>query len=175
MNTKKEIDEYFTKNYKDIVNYSKNLLFKYKKKDDPYAFVSQCYTYLIEIEPFDGKIKTYIGTWLRNNAYWSNGYTEQLKNQYKRKVDVNDIIIENIPEELYDKEDFDYRIFLLSYYDSLVSLELRATFEIFFIEKKTSHRAFAEYIGLSRSVASKFIKNMMNDLKNYYDCYEQKT
>lgn len=163
--TKKEIDAYYTENYEDIVRYATSLLRKFNRDETAEAMVAASYEHLIELQPFEGKIKTYIGTFLYNNCYWTtNPFTERSK----EKIIEGAFEIEDESEELITE---DYRTFLLAYYDNVPNLELRASFEIYVLLKHNTIKSFAEYIGLSRSVAEKFIRNLKEDMKRFYIYY----
>ena len=163
--TKKEIDEYYSEHYDEIVQYATSLLKKFRRDETPEAMVASSYEHLIDLAPFEGKIKTYIGTYLYNNCYWTtNPFTERSK----EKTFDFEFDVEEEHEELITE---DYRTFLLAYYDNVPNLELRATFEIYVLQKHNTIKAFSEYIGLSRSVAEKFIRNLKADMKKFYIYY----
>jgi hypothetical protein len=179
--TKESIDTYFTKNRKTIKNYIENRFFqKNLFNEEPDYFLSELYMFIIDRKNLiDDEVilKNFISNFIYMNTHWSNSqYREMGSKQKVKKMeeftpDLHDTINEDdIDEKVFNEITMDELIAINElYYQSLERLEDKVVWEIFFIEKKNSIRKFASYIGRSRSVADKYIKQLKMDLKVFYD------
>lgn len=67
----------------------------------------------------------------------------------------------------------EYKAVVEMYYASLKSLEKKAVWEIYFIEGKQTAKSFGEYIQMSRTVSTRFIKELKSDINKFYADYKK--
>lgn len=180
---KEDIDKYFTKNEKDLLQYIKSMFSKRRIfNEDPHFFLSELYLYIIdkqsELES-EQDIHNYCSTFIYKHCTWVNSKIRESERKY-----ITSRQCEFIPE-LHESSDEDdqarrakillddeYKTITELYYQSLTTADKKAIWEIYFIHKKQTITAFAEYIKLSRSVANKLIKELKRDLNEFYEKYK---
>lgn len=184
--TKQQLDQYFNKNYSLIKEYiSKSFSKNGVKNEDPDFFFSELYLYILDrlndIEE-ESTLKKYISTFIHNNTYWTNSSVREAEVHSRRKRNTEFIPDQFESEPADDEEDQleaeklnEYKAVIEMYYQSLTSLEKKATWEIFFIEKKRTYQAFADYIQMSKTVGEKFIRELKSDIREYYRKYKEGT
>lgn len=178
-----EIDNYFTENYTELGLFISKSFSKHSvMNEDPLFFLSEMYTYMIErkdsIEDVP-ELKKYISTFIHNNSYWTNSGVREAES-YSRRMKLEEYIpskFENEVDSEYEVEVEEqmneYKAVIEMYYQSLTSLSKKASWEIYFIEKKQTVKDFAEHIQMSRTVADKFIKELKTDIRAYYSDYKR--
>lgn len=181
--TKGEIDVYFTEKYEEIKLYIEKSFSKHKIfNENPDFFFSELYLYIVERkDEIDSEqdLRNYISTFIHNNTYWTNSSIRESENYSRLRKNVEFIPehFENLTEDTSDLETEakmnEYKAVIEMYYKSLTSLEKKAVWEIYFIEKKRTIQEFADYIQRSRSVADKFIKTLWKDIREYYKNYKE--
>ena len=181
---KSDIDNYFTSNYDDLLLYAKKLMSKHRVVGEtPEFFLSEAYMYVVErVDEIDDTqdLRNYIGTFLHRNSYWTNGVREAENKSRRIKyivydpedfINITDAIDE---DELFEIEKLnEYKSVIEMYYQSLTSLEKKAVWEIYFEEKKRTAKEFAEYIQMSTTTAYMFIKQLKQDIREYYQKYKE--
>lgn len=179
--SKKEIDNYFEKNIKQIRLYVENRFFsKHIFNEEVDYLISELYMFILnrkeKIET-EVELKNFISNFIFMNTEWTNSQYRELGSLQKtRKKEVFDCEYHDRPandneieEKIFNEINlYEYETINELYYQSLTNLEKKVVWEIFFIEKKNSIRKFATYIGRSRSVADKYIKQLKNDLNEFY-------
>lgn len=180
---KSDIDKYFTKNEKELLQYIRSMFSKKRIfNENPHFFFSELYLYIIdrqsELET-ELDIKNYCSTFIYRHCTWVNSKIRESERNY-----ITSRHCEFIPElhEYSDEDDQsrrakillddEYKTIIELYYQSLTTADKKAIWEIYFIHKKQTITAFAEYIKLSRSVANKLIKELKRDLNEFYENYK---
>lgn len=182
--TKQQLDNYFTEKYTEIKLYIEKSFSKHNVRgEDSDFFFSEAYIYLEQrMEDMDTEqdIKNYLSTFIHNNTYWVNSSVREAEN-YTRRVRHVEYVPSDFENETDDEEQMEedslmneYSAVIEMYYHSLMSVEKKAVWEIYFIEKKRTISAFAEHIQMSRTVADKFIKELKSDIREYYKDYKSK-
>jgi hypothetical protein len=178
---KEDIDKYFTKNKKDIINYIQNRFFaKNIFDEEPDYFFSELYMFILERKNLiedEVILKNFISNFIYMNTQWTNSQFREMGSKQKKKrfeefiPELHETSYEgDIEDKVFNEIVMDELIVVNElYYQSLEKLEEKVIWEIFFIEKQNSIRKFAKYIGRSRSVADKYIKQLKNDLKLFYN------
>ena len=179
--SKQEIDKYFNDNYKQIKHYIENRFFsKNIFHEDPDYFFSELYMFIIARKEKilnEKELKNFISNFIYMHTEWKNSGVRELGALQKRSrqqeyinEEHDDLFVEfGFEDKVFDEINiFEYEAVNELYYQSLTSLEKKVVWEIFFIEKRNSIRKFAEYIGRSRSVADRYIKELKSDLNAFY-------
>lgn len=178
--TKRDIDNYINRNYDKLVIYAKKMYIQRNKVDESeYAIISGLYEYLLSnISKLKNEddIKNFSSTFIYNNTYWTNGFTEKEPGRRRHKMDDIDVL----DYDKYYVDEFDYcteiddrLAFIEFYYTLLKTPEERAVWEIYFIEEKQTGREFGEYIKLSTTVGGRYIKWLREDIKEKYEIYKK--
>jgi len=179
--TKELIDDYFINNKKEIKNYIENRFFsKNIFNEEPDYFFSELYLFILDRKNIinnEQELKNFISNFIYKNTSWVNSQYRELGSVQKTsKLEEfnntihDNIYNDNIEEKIFEEINlFEYEAVNELYYQSLTSLEKKVVWEIYFIEKRNSIRKFATYIGRSRSVAERYIKELKKDLNNFYN------
>lgn len=181
--TKRRLDKYFSTEYDEIKLYVQKSFSKHNIwNEEPDFFVSEIYLYLLEkIEEIDSEktLKSYIGTFIHNHCYWNNSEVREAE-RYGRRIRNSEFIPhhhDNLTDDVYAQNEMEkineYKAVVEMYYASLKSLEKKAVWEIYFIEGKQTAKSFGEYIQMSRTVSTKFIKELKKDINKFYDDYKK--
>lgn len=178
---KKQIDQYFEKNIKNIRLYVENRFFsKNIFNEEVDYFISELYIFILNrMDKINTEIelKNFISNFIYMNTEWTNSQYRELGSLQKtsKKEEFNASIhddftdVDDIEEKIFNEINmYEYETINELYYQSLTNLEKKVVWEIFFIEKRNSIRKFATYIGRSRSVADRYIKELKNDLNTFY-------
>ena len=84
--------------------------------------------------------------------------------------DENDVL-KKIDEEI---DLTNYKTICELYYQSLIDLEKKVLYEIYFDEGHSSIRKFAKYTNISKWNAECYINQMKNEIKDFYNQIRQK-
>lgn len=183
MINKQDIDQYFTRNEKDLIQYIKSMFSKKRIfNENPDFFLSELYLYIIdkqdELET-EQDIKNYCSTFIYRHCTWVNSKIRESERKYitARHCEFIPELHESSDEEDQERRaiirlDDEYKTITELYYQSLTTADKKAIWEIYFIHKKQTISAFAEYIKLSRSVANKLIKELKRDLNEFYERFK---
>lgn len=176
-----EIDNYFEKNIKQIRLYVENRFFsKHIFNEDIDYFISELYMFILnrkEKIKTEVDLKNFISNFIYMNTEWTNSQYRELgslqktskKEEFNPNIHDNFNDVDDIEDKIFNEISlYEYETINELYYQSLTNLEKKVVWEIFFIEKKNSIRKFATYIGRSRSVADKYIKQLKNELNEFY-------
>jgi hypothetical protein len=185
---KEEIDNYFTKKRKEIKHYIENRFFsKNIFNENPDYFFTELYIFILDRKDKinnEIELKNFISNFIYMNTEWSNSQFRELgslqktskKDEFITELHDNFVEEDNLEEKIFDEINLnEYNAINELYYQSLSNLEKKVVWEIFFIEKKNSIRKFAKYIGRSRSVADRYIKELKLDLNRFYSELKTKT
>jgi hypothetical protein len=179
---KEQIDNYFTKNTKQIKSYIENRFFSrniFNEQVD--YFFTELYLFILERKDLIDNEKTlqnFISNFIYMNTQWKNSQYRELgsiqKTSKKQEFvnELHDFLFDesDVEEKIFDEINlYEYNAINELYYQSLTSLEKKVIWEIYFIEKQNSIRKFAKYIGRSRSVADRYIKELKSDLNKFYN------
>jgi hypothetical protein len=179
---KEQIDNYFTKNTKQIKSYIENRFFSrniFNEQVD--YFFTELYLFILERKELIDNEKTlqnFISNFIYMNTQWKNSQYRELgsiqKTSKKQEFvnELHDFLFDesDVEEKIFDEINlYEYNAINELYYQSLTSLEKKVIWEIYFIEKQNSIRKFAKYIGRSRSVADRYIKELKSDLNKFYN------
>lgn len=187
MITKKDIDNYITKNYDDIIEYIKAMIYRHRLKEEPEYFFSELYLNLIKKKKtFNDEIhlKNYISNFIYNNGRWYNSPVREMGNIVKANR-VEEFVPENHDEEDCTEKEIEQKLFQEFelyehqginelYYQQLTCLEMKVAWEIVFVHKMYSTRKFGAYVGRSKSVGSRYINMLKADMKKFYIVYKEK-
>lgn len=195
---KAQIDRYFTENYDDILLYiNKRFSQTNRFKEIPECFFSNLYIYIIDrkgkIED-EKQLKKWIGQFIYMNTYWNNSTALENRREYHSTYNYTELQLSNYDEEYTKEENIDLQRKEISklntnieemiiyeemntinnaFYNQLDSMLDKAIWEILFIHKKQTVRAFAEYINRPPSSAQNILKPFKEKMRRYYNKTKQ--
>jgi hypothetical protein len=174
---KNEIDNYITNNYKDLVKYSKAMIYLKNLNETPDYFVTQTYLHLLKNKEklTNDNIKDYISTFIYKNSSWVNSTVREMGSVLKTPQTTEFI------EEMYDFEDnnefemivddeismTDYETIVELYRQSLISPYKIRIAQAFFDGKNYTVRKFANHFGFSTTPAMKILQELKADINNF--------
>jgi len=183
--SKEKIDEYFNKNYKQIIDYIKNCFFNnHIFNEEPEYFATELYLFILkkkEIIKDEVELKKFVSNFIYMHTKWSNSNYRESGQQQKRLKNIeftpefhDNEIDESLDELINDEIKLDdYQAICELYRQNETNLEKQIVWDIFFVEGKKTYKEFGEYCGFSITPAGKFIKQLKKDLKEFYDDYKK--
>jgi ribosomal protein S25 len=158
---KKQIDDYFTLNYRKIKQIATANIRKNKRQLDTEVLINECYLYIIEKKSniSSDSLEACIFNYLKQQTYWSD-------NPLTRK----EIIKDNKPVfEVVDFEvDEDKYKAIEEVYSDENDMIKKIVHEVVVSKGITTCRGVASHFGISLASAHELLKNLKNDIYENY-------
>lgn len=179
--TKADIDQYFTTHEKDIKQYiTARFHTTARWSEEVDYFFTEIYLFLLkrlDVMHSVADIKNFISNFIYMHTYWTNTHTREMGSVDRTTASVC------LKEELHDipttyswdtylstdVSNEDIHALSMEYYKQLTSPAMKASWEIVFVHKCSSHRKYASYIGRSRTIAERCLRELKEDMMKFYE------
>lgn len=179
---KKDVDQYFTKNEKEIKHYIRSRFFsKNIREEEPDYFFSELYAFIIgrkDLITDDKKLKDFISNFIYMNTHWANSQYRELGSRQKtdKVVPYTDgygstLVCKGVDmdrDSFKEPAVYDYQSISELYYDQLQDSYLKASWEIVFIHGKSNITKYAQHIGRGKTIASRCLNDLKEDMSKFY-------
>lgn len=173
------IDQYFTDNEVEIKKYIESMFCKRNlRSEEGDYFFTEIYLYCLNLKDEiddDSTLKKYVSTFIYNHTRWKNSKVREMGNSRTVKFfEFNANVLDSADEDYEPEEDLDYEAINELYYQSLTTMEEKAVWEIYFLQGKTTHLNFGNFIKRSNTVGGRYVNWLRADLKRFFEEYKVK-
>lgn len=187
---KKQIDDYWTRHYKDIQKTTQKLIKKKKRFLDSSEVISHTYLYLVanqqKIYDFSEKnnktldhvIWSFMRKHIYSSIYWDNSDVNIENDRLYKRIEKNNNPFKSKdedtePEEFtaiaFEQEDDIYTDeFITTFYNTLSKLD-KICFKIYYYDGIDNAKDFANHLNISKQSAYNSINKLKNLLKDFIE------
>lgn len=167
MVSQQQINEYYTKSHKRILELTEYYIFKFKKYHiDKLAYINESYLYLIsqkeniEVE----QIESYVLMFIKNNIIWNNSklYKQETIRESEKVDDIHDE--HNETNEYHLKLDA-----IIEVYENESDQIKKIIHEVVLYKEKNSCRKMAEHFNIDKGQANKLLKQLKLDINEKFN------
>lgn len=184
MITDKEINDFFTTNYKMLETIALGISYKNKRNINPSATVSESYLYIYKIKHKINTqdelqrftihwIKQMVGTWSTNNKLINDEGNKKIDSSYvPEEIDEFD---DNLQSKVEIEIWYNERKCILEMYRAQEMDKVKAIiFDCYFNKGITKGRDMAKHLSINKDYSSRYIREMKQAIRDFHSQYNNK-